>query len=102
MNKTVKLISASPLLLALTGCFGPSDYDPSLTATPDQIYTEACQSCHGEKGEGKFGFLLKITDSDHSIAEIADKIEQGGIVMPGFPKMEAPQRLLVATYLKAQ
>ena len=43
MNKTVRLISASPLLLALTGCFGPSDYDTSLISTPDQIFTEACQ-----------------------------------------------------------
>ncbi|MEJ1379998.1 MAG: c-type cytochrome [Candidatus Sedimenticola sp. (ex Thyasira tokunagai)] len=100
MNLTKKLLTASITAIALTGCMGPSDYDPALTSTPAEMYKDGCQSCHGEKGEGKFGMILKIADTEASISDISNKIEKGGHVMSSFPKIEAPQRLLLATYIK--
>lgn len=100
MNLIEKLLTASITAIALTGCMGPSDYDPALTSTPAEIYTDGCQSCHGKGGEGKFGLILKLADTEASITEIAEKIEKGGHIMSSFPEIEAPQRLLLATYIK--
>ncbi len=44
--------------------------------------------------------ILKIADTEASISDISNKIEKGGHVMSSFPKIEAPQRLLLATYIK--
>ncbi|MES9845472.1 MAG: cytochrome c [Candidatus Sedimenticola sp. PURPLELP] len=100
MKKIKTILAASAALVALTGCMGASDFDPAMTMTPAEMYASGCQSCHGAMGEGKFGFLLSISGTEASITDIAEKIEKGGHVMPGFPYIEAPQRLLLATYIK--
>ncbi|MES9937658.1 MAG: cytochrome c [Sedimenticola sp.] len=100
MKKIISLFAAVTAVAALTGCMGASDFDPALTMTPAEMYASGCQSCHGAMGEGKFGFLLKIAGTESSIGEISEKIEKGGHVMPGFPYIETPQRLLLATYVK--
>lgn len=99
MKKINTIIASAAALIALTGC-GASDFDPAMTMTPAEMYASGCQSCHGPMGEGKFGFLFKIADTEASISEISEKIHKGGHVMPGFPYIDAPQRLLLATYIK--
>ena len=99
MKKYLILAALGAMLLGLNAC-GVSDYDPSITATPGDMFSEACASCHGDEGEGKLGFLLKIQDTKASLADINNKIELGGYVMPAFPGIDAPQRLMLSTYVK--
>lgn len=99
MTKYLKVAAATVLLTGLSAC-GNSDYDPAITATPGEMFKDACSSCHGSVGEGKLGFLLKIQGTEASLEEVADKIELGGHVMPAFPGIDAPQRLLLSTYVK--
>lgn len=94
------IIFASITAATLTGCLGPSEYDPALTATPSDMFIEGCQSCHGEKGEGKFGMILKLAGTEATISDIANKMENGGQIMPAFPGVETPQRMILAAYVK--
>ncbi|RDH85576.1 MAG: cytochrome C [endosymbiont of Escarpia spicata] len=99
MNTTTKLLAPLAAAALLTGC-GASEYSPSITTTPAEMFADGCQSCHGEKGTGKFGLLLRIAGSDEPIEEILEKIEKGGTVMPSFPGINTAQRLALATYIK--
>ncbi|QYZ65720.1 MAG: cytochrome C [Gammaproteobacteria bacterium (ex Lamellibrachia satsuma)] len=99
MNKTIKFLGTLTAAALLTGC-GASEYSPSITTTPAEMFADGCQSCHGEKGTGKFGLLLRLAGSDESIEHIAAKIEKGGMVMSSFPGINTAQRLALATYIK--
>jgi len=104
-NPMKKLIKTIPLIAALgllSGCGGPDEYTPVAGMSGTDIFTVACQSCHGEAGQGKFGFLLKIAGDAHSVAEIADKVRDGGFVMPSFPNIGDKERQALAEYIRAQ
>ena len=100
MIKKVMLLGATALVL--TGCGGANDFAPSAGMNGAEIYHEACASCHGDRGQGKFLGLLKVAGSDHPLSEAADKIRDGGPVMPSFPNIGDADRMAVAEYLKAQ
>ncbi|EGW55612.1 c-type cytochrome [Candidatus Endoriftia persephone] len=102
MTNPIRFSLVAVMAGALAGCGGANDYKPVAGSAPEQIFAEACASCHGEKGSGKFGFLLKIAGSDHEVAEIAGKIAEGGMVMPSFPEIGEAERAALATYIKAQ
>jgi mono/diheme cytochrome c family protein len=99
MKPFTKILALPLLAAALTGC-GSNEYTPAITSSPEKIYIEACQSCHGERGEGKFGVLLSIAGTDASIEKISTHIVEGGPVMPAFPNISQPQALLVAAWIK--
>lgn len=101
MTKTTRLFAISILAATLSGCGGPSDFKPSDGMPAADIYTNACQACHGESGGGKFGFLLKIAGSEDSLDEIAALLKEGGHIMPSFPNMSDEERLTMAAYIKA-
>ena len=98
-----KVILVALACLGLAAC-GQRDYTPAAGVTAETIFAEACESCHGVTGTGKFGFLLKIADSDHPhpINEIAEKIIKGGHVMPAFPNIDQKSAEAVAQYLNSR
>jgi mono/diheme cytochrome c family protein len=102
MNKTTYLSAISLLALSLSGCSDSNDFTPAEGMDGLDIFANACASCHGEKGQGKFGFLLKLAGTDGSSEEISKKIIHGGKLMPAFPNINQQQAKEVATYLKAQ
>ncbi|ABK43611.1 cytochrome c, class I [Magnetococcus marinus MC-1] len=85
----------------LSGCGGSNDYSPAAGTSPDKIYAEACAGCHGDKGAGKMGFLLKVAGSDAEPAAMAAHIKEGGMVMPAFPNIGDADRMAIALYLKS-
>ncbi len=85
--------------LALTGC-GQSDYSPDESVSADEMIAEACSGCHGEGGQGRFGFLLTIAGTEHPADKVAAKIAKGGLIMPEFVQLSEAQRLEIANYLK--
>ena len=87
MTRFSKIFIAALLTATLTGCGGPDNYTPKAGMAPSEIFAEACASCHGADGSGKFGFLLKVTGVDASQAQVAKHIASGGPVMPGFPNI---------------
>ena len=102
MKKLIKTISMVAALGLLSGCGGPDEYTPDSGMSGADAFAAACQSCHGEAGQGKFGFLLKIAGDAHSVAEIADKVRDGGFIMPSFPNIADKERQALAEYIRAQ
>lgn len=100
MYKTTRFIAACLFAAGLSGC-SSSDYTPTAGAAADQLFAEACAGCHGDNGEGKFGFLLAVAGSDESAEDIATKIRNGGHVMPAFPQISEEQASAIAGYLKS-
>ncbi len=96
----VRRISVVVAALLLSGCGGESDYTPQSGASGADIFTAACQECHGVNGEGKFGFLLSLKVADHPREVLAGKIRNGGPVMPAFPQVDETAALAVADHLK--
>lgn len=101
MNKSIQIILLATLATGLTGCIGPDDYTPEEGMSPAEIFSATCQTCHGIKGEGKFGFLFGIAGSEKSMQDIAKKIGEGSMLMPSFPNISAENKLSIAAYVKA-
>ncbi len=101
MKKTTQIIALATLTTCLTGCIGPNDFTPGEGMSPADIFSSTCQTCHGENGTGKFGFLFGIAGSDKPMEEIAAKIGGGSTLMPSFPNISTEDRMSVAAYVKA-
>lgn len=101
MKKTAQILSLTTLTACLTGCMGPNDFTPGDGMSPAEVFSSTCQTCHGEKGAGKFGFLFGIAGTDKSMQEIATKIGEGSKLMPSFPNISDEDRLSIAAYVKA-
>ncbi|MCU7934229.1 MAG: cytochrome c [Candidatus Thiodiazotropha sp. (ex Dulcina madagascariensis)] len=102
MIRTTNATAACLLALTLAGCSDVNDYKPTADMTATDIFTEACSSCHGDGGSGKFGFLLKIAGTEAAAEEVVEKILHGGHIMPAFPNIDEQDAERLATYLKAQ
>jgi len=100
MNRHIKLGLAATLIGLLAGC-GKDDIAPAQDTSPADIFVQACRTCHGAQGSGKFGFLLKIAGTDESVEEIGAKIRDGGWIMPKFPNLSEDQRQALAAYIKS-
>jgi mono/diheme cytochrome c family protein len=100
MKKITAIYASALLTLLLTGCSETNEFTPTEGMSAADIFSSTCQSCHGEKGAGKFGFILAIAGSDDSLQEIAAKIHEGGSIMPAFPNISDSDRLAIATYIK--
>ncbi len=100
MDKTTRIMGACLLAAGLSGC--SKDFTPSEGMGASEIFTQACAACHGDNGQGKFGFLLKVAGSETPLPEMADKIRNGGYVMPAFPNISEADALAIAGYLKGQ
>jgi mono/diheme cytochrome c family protein len=102
MNNTTHIIGAALLALALAGCSGTNDFKPVAGMNGAEIFANACASCHGDGGNGKFGFLLKLKgDADLSAEEVTEKILKGGSLMPAFQNITQQEAESVAAYLLA-
>jgi mono/diheme cytochrome c family protein len=100
MQKTTRFIGTCLIAAGLTACGGTSDFKPTAGMTPEQLFSEACAGCHGDKGDGKFGFLFSIAGSEAPIEEIVSKIREGGPIMPAFPEIDEVDATTLANYLK--
>jgi mono/diheme cytochrome c family protein len=101
MFKTTQFIGACLVAASLSGC-SDSDFKPAEGMPANQLFAEACASCHGDNGQGKFGMLLKLAGSDLSSEEMVQKIRQGGHVMPAFPNISEEEALAIASFIKSQ
>jgi len=86
--------------LLLAGCGGQEAYAPESGTAPETMFQEACAHCHGDKGAGKFGFLLGLQDTELAQAEIESMIAKGKGIMPAFPKLSDEQRRRLAAYTR--
>ncbi len=57
--------------------------DSAAAATPEEIYTSSCMSCHGTEYEGGMGPELKNVEERLSEEEIKDVLKNGRGAMPG-------------------
>jgi mono/diheme cytochrome c family protein len=95
-----KIILVTSLVLA-SSIVQANDYTPAVDAKAAQVFSEACASCHGDWGTGKFGFLLKLTETTLSKEEIKNRISAGGTIMPKFPNIKKEQLSQLTDYVKA-
>lgn len=96
MKKTTLALS----LICLGTSAQASDYTPAVGSSPEKIYSEACAACHGEQGSGKFGFALKLTETELSTEQIIDKTRNGSTFMPDYPNLTEEQLSGLASYIK--
>lgn len=91
------------VLSLIVGCTTAqaSDYTPSAELSGTQIFTETCAGCHGSAGNGKFGFLLKLTSSTLTSNEVSNKITKGGSLMPAYPNIKEKQLSELTAYVKS-
>lgn len=101
MKKTTSLLSIPAMVLMLSGCVGPNEFTPAPGMSAEDIFASACQGCHGEKGAGKFGFLLKIAGDADAAEELDEKVSHGGIIMPSFPNIGDADRAALAEWIKS-
>jgi len=101
MTHPIRITIALALAATLVGC-SDDDYTPKAGLSAEQIYEEACESCHGTNGHGKLGFLFSVAGAEASPAHIAQRIAEGGVIMPAFPNIPQPERLALGKFLKAQ
>lgn len=94
------VILASGLLLA--GCGGEEAYAPQAGTPPETMFQEGCAHCHGDQGQGKFGFLLDLQDTELTQAEIEALIAGGKGIMPGYPQLSTEQRRRLAAYSRGR
>jgi hypothetical protein len=102
MIQFTRITIALALAATLTGCGNSEEYTPKAGMTAVQIFEEACEWCQGTNGGGKFGFLFKVAGAEASAAHIAQRIAEGGVIMPAFPRIPEPERLALGEFLKAQ
>ncbi len=102
MTKTTRFFSICLIAAGLSACSGSNDYKPTADMPVEQLFAEACADCHGENGEGKFGFLLSIAGSEKPAEEIVSKIRTGGHVMPAFPNIGENEGLAIAEFIKSR
>jgi len=98
-----KLVWVALAALSLSAC-ADRDYTPATGASAETIFAEACASCHGDAGAGKFGFLFKVVGSEHPHpnSAIAAKVIQGGSMMPAFPNIDQKNAEALGAYINAQ
>ncbi|MCU7843781.1 MAG: cytochrome c [Candidatus Thiodiazotropha sp. (ex Monitilora ramsayi)] len=102
MKKTTLLTIMALATLGLSGCGGNDEFKPTDGMPVNDLFAQACASCHGENGSGKFGFLLKIAGSEDAIEDMAQKIRDGGHIMPAFVNISQSEAISIATYVKGQ
>ncbi|MFP4560035.1 MAG: c-type cytochrome [Thiohalorhabdus sp.] len=85
--------------VALAGCGDQEAYDPEAGTDASTMFEEGCAHCHGQEGQGKFGFLLSLEDTQLAEEGIADMIANGTGIMPAFPELEEDQRRDLARYV---
>jgi mono/diheme cytochrome c family protein len=54
------------------------------TASPAVIYREACQYCHGDKGQGTGLLYPGFDDEDLTMEKIRHSIQNGALLMPAY------------------
>ncbi len=89
-----------PAVLLLSGCGGTNSYTPTAGTTSAQIYAENCANCHGAQGEGKFGFLLKLAETEHSAETLGAKVRAGGPMMPAFENISETDAVALGAYIR--
>ncbi|MCF6281095.1 MAG: cytochrome c [Candidatus Polarisedimenticolaceae bacterium] len=97
-----KLAWVTLAALGLSAC-GQNDYTPATGVGAGTIFAEACASCHGAAGTGKFGFLLKLAGSEqpHLESEVAAKVINGGHIMPAFPNIDQKNAEALGRYINS-
>jgi mono/diheme cytochrome c family protein len=83
VNKLNKILVVAVPALLLTAC--SSHYVVPEGAASNQIFQEACSSCH--KGKEFPENYFKISANNRNIGAISHKIGHGGLMMPAYPNI---------------
>lgn len=84
------------VLIVLSGCSKNSDYMPSVGATGESIFKEACVNCHSPVN-GKVMLLRPEMANSEALIE---RIRNGkGLGMPAFPNLMGGSVQMLADYL---
>ncbi len=100
MTIRTRFIGACLISATLCGCSGGKDFKPSAGMPVEQIFAEACSGCHGDEGEGIFGFLLSVAGTKTPSDELSVLIRNGGHLMPAYPQIDKENADALVAYLK--
>ncbi len=94
MNKTRIWISLLTTA-ALAGCGGTRDYAPAPGSDGEQMFEHACLECHDPDAGGKY---FKLSRDEASPESIAERIREGGFMMPSFPNIRGEELRALSVY----
>ena len=95
-----RIIIGLPLTLLLAvGCSKSNDYSPVSGATGEDVFKTACVECHQPMDGGHYFVLDKEMAS---VAAIANKVSQGGFMMPAFTNIQAGSLQKLSEYVLSQ
>ncbi len=78
--------------LALGACATHTTMETAAAGTDaTALYQQNCARCHGERGGGKFGLLMKLTQVDLTEEQIRERIRNGRGRMPAFDRLSDAQ-----------
>jgi mono/diheme cytochrome c family protein len=92
--KPLFLIAVSSIIL-LAGC--SRDYTPTSGASGEDIFKAACLECHQAIAE-KETIYYELSNENHNINFITNKISSGSLLMPKFPHIIGDNLKSVSQY----
>jgi len=87
---------ALPLVLLATGCSKTNDYTPAAGVAGADVFKAVCADCHQADGNGKY---FELTADKATTDAIAKKINEGGMMMPGFPNIKGDSMTALSAYV---
>ena len=95
-----RVLIVLPLSLLLTvGCSKSNDYKPDSGATGEDVFKTTCVECHQPK-EG--GHYFELDKTMANTTAIANKVSEGGFMMPAFPNIQAEVLQGLSEYVLSQ
>jgi len=69
------------------------------TDNPSLIYKEACQHCHGDRGQGTGLFYPGLVEEDMTGESIADIIQNGSFLMAAYVNIKGDTLQILSDYI---
>lgn len=83
--------------LLISGC--SSDYQPPETADGEQIFLAACAECHTAESDKPVNMFFTLDQANANQQYIAERIANGGLIMPKFPNIKGQQLDQLTSYV---
>ena len=95
-----RIIIGLPLtLLLVVACSNSKDYSPASGETGEDIFKTACVECHQPKDAVHY---FELDKQMANVDAIANKISQGGFMMPAFVNIQGDSLKGLSEYVLSQ
>lgn len=87
-------------LILMSGLCLANEFQPVKGSSGAGTFANACVTCHGVEGVGRFGFF-KLTESTMPTEAIKTIVQNGGNWMPAFPNIKDEELEVLGAYVRS-